>query len=314
MIRSIPGGRMVLLKVALLSTVLVTSGCGGWDGGTQVEVSAVAPSAGPTEPPLLSIVECGIGALTGPLAAAPNTLRRAAQVYELVDRSRDVEAALVYVGKGLSSLTPQEREEALVIVSGLDACAEVSPMLGESARRALSLLGPPATIPDPSALGPALCPGIDPFGDPSTFVFEPDCASADEVDADQGIEGEYALIVRQATCIGLNDCGTIEGEELGVHFAISNCSADSCTIENVAGVWSTVSALMRDGDGWRATGVETADHGFYCYDDARASAFVLAFDVSGGGEVSGTYTESTANPVADCPDAEESFTLLGRRR
>lgn len=127
------------------------------------------------------------------------------------------------------------------------------------------------------------------------------------------VSGDYRLSVAQSTCVGLDDCSVIDGEELGVQIRVSGCAAGSCTIVNTAGVWAGSSALVLDGDTWTATGTETADHGFYCFDRPRPTAFRLDIQVSPTDSVSGTFTESSTTSLPDCVDVEESFSVSGMR-
>lgn len=131
-----------------------------------------------------------------------------------------------------------------------------------------------------------------------------------------GIEGTYRLSVAQEGCTGLDDCGVIEGdgwsEHQSVHFRVSDCAADTCTIANTEGVWASVSALRFDGTAWRAAGMETLDFGFYCDDgNARPTAFELTFQVDRGGIVTGRYVARST--TGQCSAVSESFTVSGAR-
>ncbi|MGH4007007.1 MAG: hypothetical protein ACRDTH_02350 [Pseudonocardiaceae bacterium] len=145
-----------------------------------------------------------MNAVAGPFANAPNSLQRAAQVYQAFDTVGQVRGAVESVyGKDLSALTTDERNEATIILLGLDSCSEVSPTFGEAARGALDALGLPSANPNPNTLGPALCPGIDPFGDQSKYRFEPNCGAGSSGSSDSanalpaGFVGNWSGSVEQ---------------------------------------------------------------------------------------------------------------------
>jgi hypothetical protein len=72
-------------------------------------------------------VECGLNAVNEPLARTPDALKRAAQVYHLVDSTGNALGAFESVyGKTLPTFTYEEQAEALLILSGLDSCGNAS--------------------------------------------------------------------------------------------------------------------------------------------------------------------------------------------
>lgn len=101
---------------------MAVSGCGGARADTahKANVDQQAPST-------KSIVECGLNAVNEPLARTPDALKRAAQVYHLVDSTGNALGAFESVyGKTLPTFTYEEQAEALVILSGLDSCGDAS--------------------------------------------------------------------------------------------------------------------------------------------------------------------------------------------
>ena len=67
-----------------------------WLTGCASGEPAEAPDA-PSSPALVSIVGCGLPALTGPLTKSPNAMQHAAQVYEALETIDDILGALVGV-------------------------------------------------------------------------------------------------------------------------------------------------------------------------------------------------------------------------
>jgi len=102
---------------------MVASGCGGASADTASDKANMVQQA----PSAKSIVECGLNAVNEPLARTPNALKRAAQVYHLVDSTGNALGAFESVyGKTLPAFTYDEQAEALIILSGLDSCGNAS--------------------------------------------------------------------------------------------------------------------------------------------------------------------------------------------
>src|SRR5688500_5311450 len=97
--------RAELLGISLI-LILAVSACGV---GPNEQV--------PNIPNAKSIIECGLDRVTPALKDSPNALQRAAKVYDLIDRGRNVVDAVRYAyAKDLYDLNGDELNEAILIL------------------------------------------------------------------------------------------------------------------------------------------------------------------------------------------------------
>lgn len=300
-----------------------------------VHASAIARPPGPGDPRGVARSSSEMTSALGPLRATlsvpisePAELS-AAELDRLLATARacaDVVAALVSGGSGIpfpgTVLAAQDAVDRGNRVAGRDLLFAAMQDLAPEAVRDhalvrffasaecvlhMALLVPPDTGADGA---PPVGPPPPATTAPTTTAPPPPTSSGPQA---VDISGEYRLAVAQATCEGLEDCDTLAGEDLGVHILVSDCRGDTCDVVNLPGVWADSSDLTFDGESWTVTGTETADHGFYCYDAPRPTAFVLDLRITAGGAVTGTFGERTTTDVADCEPASESFTVSGSR-
>ena len=148
-------------------------------GASLIGVILLIPACGDTPVPnQQSIVECGLERVVGPLKNNPNSMQRAAELYDLLQKGNEVDGVVRQVyGKDPSRLTDAEIDEVILILGGLDSCAATSPELKAALTGTIGILRSLLTqkpIPDPKRLGPALCAGEDPF-DGKPHRFQPNC-------------------------------------------------------------------------------------------------------------------------------------------
>lgn len=284
----VPWYRPVVLLAALL---LAASACASPD-------PAPAPDAG-----AVPIVECGLSALAGPLASNPNALQRAAQVYELVSRGRDVVAAVQEVFRTpVGGFSPAQIDEALFILSGLAACGQVSPMLRQSAVGAIGMLRSIAgSTPPGAATGPVLCPDLDPYGPPGSLRFQPDCGD---------LTGDWLLARTELTCENFpKGCAATS-----IPIRIADCTGSGCTVSRTDGVWTAAHPLGRGAGGLRG---EFVDIGIECEGRRNRATITLDLTPAAGDPTTlrGSYGVAAATNPPDCTaDARATYAVVGRRR
>jgi hypothetical protein len=263
------------------------------------------------------ILACGIQTLSGPLAATPNVLQRATQVYQRLDDGGTVEEVIRAVyGKNLRDLTAAEIDEVILILSGLDDCSEASPELRSALLGAISTLrsGLPRTVPNANESGAALCPGDKPFDD-QPDRFQPNCGEFT-------LEGRWVLIRSTTSCTGLSSC---DARPVEVEF--SNCTENSCLMARIDGVWNSSHdvTLVTPGS-WSA---RFEDIAVACEDEQRPGVFtynpgtfsidfqVTSREVVGGipraTAISGTYRYTAAVNPPTCVGGTAAFSMTGSR-
>lgn len=297
--------RVLCVLYAVL--LLAVAGCQGDADGAPVPPT-------PETPPLRSILECGMGALTGPLGASPNALRLGAVVYEAIDDGMNVLGAVERAfGKDLREFTHTELEEALLILTGLDSCGDVSPMLRESLLGAIRIL---RSIIDGARdersdnYGPVLCRGIYPLEVPQNeWRFEPNCGGP-------SIEGDWSIARANLSCVNLPEgCAS---SPLPLRF--ESCTANQCEISRADDLWRTTHAITEDGQGyWRA---EFTDIAVQCENSPYAANIVIELTVTDSrldGEtlrassLSGSYSVAAATIPGCTGDASAEWSLVGSR-
>jgi hypothetical protein len=139
--RRIASGALSILAL------MVAAAC----GASSVDmVSSKLDPLGQQESSAKSIAQCGLKAVAEPFAGTPNSLKRATEVYQVIDSTGDAVGALESVyGKSISSFTYEEQAEVLHILSGLDSCGEAA----ATAPGAIALLlsGQPADPATPTS-------------------------------------------------------------------------------------------------------------------------------------------------------------------
>ena len=243
--------------------------------------------------------------VVGPLKNNPNSMQRAAELYDLLQKGNEVDGVVRQVyGKDPSRLTDAEIDEVILILGGLDSCAATSPELKAALTGTIGILRSLLTqkpIPDPKRLGPALCAGEDPF-DGKPHRFQPNCG-------EPSLEGEWVLDRTLQSCRNLPEGCDAKSVKVRFH----RCTDTRCVLSRRDGGWKNPHALTRQKSGsWVA---KFDDIGVRCEGRLNEASFIIRLAVAStnivGGipratRLIGTYKyEAVTNPPT-CPNNAES--------
>lgn len=264
------------------------------------------------------IIACGIGRLSGPLAASKNVLQTAARIYEGLQTGATVEAVIRTVyGKDVRNLSPSERNEVVLILAGLDGCARVSPQLKmalDGVVETLMALGATrgGQQPNPANLK-VVCPNSAVFGS-QQLRYQPDCGPPT-------IAGDWTFSRSLRSCVNLPE--GCKRDPLKLHFTA--CTDTQCTMARDT-VWRNTHTITRkELNTWSAnfddiavqctkTKPATLDTGSY--------SITLVVDTISPGTsplaaatLAGTisYTRAAANPPCLEVDVAAEYALTGAR-